>query len=142
MKKYYILSFFRVFFLIGISIFTFSGLNAQITGKVFIDLNFNGLKETNEPILQGATIRFFKYYDFRVNQEVLCETTTDALGNYSMSPGYFPVRIELVLEPKELSLKNIEELIGFETGHLYGSKDLIFKKDGIHDFGIQVPIGN
>ncbi len=95
-----------------------------------------------DPNPRAATIRFFKYYDFRVNQEVLCETTTDALGNYSMSPGYFPVRIELVLEPKELSLKNIEELIGFETGHLYGSKDLIFKKDGIHDFGIQVPIGN
>lgn len=104
-----------------------TGSPNQISGMVYIDLNKNGIKETNEPIVQGALIRFYKYYDYKLNEEVLCEAITDAAGSYTVSPGYFPVRIQCADN---------------EFDHLYGDTDLVLTEGGTIDFGIQLPLGN
>ncbi|MFY8127216.1 MAG: SdrD B-like domain-containing protein, partial [Chitinophagaceae bacterium] len=57
-------------------------LQAQITGAVFRDFNGNGVKDTNEPLVSGVTVRAYN------TAGTLCGTTTTSgttSPNYSLT---------------------------------------------------------
>lgn len=81
MNKFLFLSFFIV--LAHVS-------QAQITGKVFRDLNADGIQQANEPDIQGVVVNAFD-----ATNTILNTTTTAANGSYSL-PYTVPVRLEFM----------------------------------------------
>lgn len=114
--------------------------NAQIKGRVFVDMNSNGIKESNEPAIQGAFIKVYRYSPEKIHKDEILKVVSDANGNYNFSPSSYPVRIKLVFEPSKYYLIPGKIFIQIPEGDLYGVNDVIIKNEGIHDFGLKYPL--
>lgn len=67
-----------------------------ISGFVFEDLNFNGIREAGEPGIAGKTISVYSTCDALLNSSIDASysTTTDTAGYYTILVPHFQVRIE------------------------------------------------
>lgn len=115
--------------------------NAQVKGRVFVDVNSNGLREVIEPFVPNAPIKVYRYSPEKYYSVAIAETKTDAEGNYSIFPSSYPVRIELAISPGKFPLNSGNFSILISEGNIYGKKDIVMEKDGIHDFNLKVPVG-
>lgn len=79
---------------------------AQISGKVFRDLNADGMQQAAEPSIAGAVINA---YD--ANNTLLNTTTTAANGTYSI-PYTVPVRVEFELPITSTCFMQVKDYCG------------------------------
>lgn len=114
--------------------------NAQVKGRVFVDVNSNGLREANEANVPNAVVKIYSLSSEKNFNVAIAETKTDAEGNYSISPTSYPVRIELAIPPGKFPLNGNLSIL-MPQGDLYGTNSVVMEKSGIHNFCLKVPVG-
>ena len=131
----------KLFFTLNIMAFFCLSLQAQVTGKVFLDLNKNGTQEAEEPAMQNVTVKAYKFSSITSVQPLLVQCKTDVLGNYSISPGSFPVKLITEWEVTTPVLPSGKEILQATEGNLFGNSDILVTAKGIVNFPIQLPVG-
>ena len=131
----------KLFFTLNMTAIFCLGLSAQISGKVFLDLNKSGTQESDEPSMPHVTIKAYKFSAITSVQPLLVQVETDVLGNYSISPGSFPVKLMLEWTAASAILPSGKEILAPTAGNLFGKDDAIIQSVTIVNFPIQLPVG-
>lgn len=114
--------------------------NAQIKGRVFVDVNSNGVREANEPNVPNAVVKFYSQSSEKNYNVAIAETKTDAEGNYNLFSPSYPVRIELAIPTGKFPLNGNLSIL-MPQGDLYGTNSVVMGKSEIHNFSLKVPVG-
>ncbi len=114
--------------------------NAQISGKVFVDVNQNGRFDASEFLIRGAQIKVYSYNTSTSIHPLQLIATSDPFGNFNIYPSSYPVKIELVLDPQPFPLLPSKGFIQLADRELYPFPGLIFNKPGSHLFALPVNI--
>lgn len=129
----------QTLFVIALSAYCSTTVNAQISGHVFRDFNGDGIRQTNEPLVNGIVVRAY------LANGTLCGSTVStgiASPNYSLNGcGTDSVRLEFVI-PEDGVVCGLSNLVDFSStsGTSYGSSVQFVQGNstGVH-FAINAP---
>ncbi len=115
-------------------------VNAQISGKVFVDLNQNGRFDQNEIIVQKAQINVYQFDPITTMHPLLLTIHSDPFGNFNFYPSSFPIKMELILQPQPFPLLPGKGFIKLPDRELYPFPGLIIIQPGIHNIPLPVNV--
>ena len=115
-------------------------LNAQISGKVFVDLNQNGRFDQNEIVVQKAQINVYQFDPNTTKHPLLMTLQSDPFGNFNFFPSNYPIKMELILRPQQFPLLPGKGYINLPDRELYPFPGLVINQPGIHNLPLPVNI--
>ena len=101
----------RTFMPINSNELSFEVINRKISGRVYIDVDEDGVKHGNEKPLQNISVSLYKIID-ELNQELVDETQTLESGVYTfenLEKGFYRVRLAYDNENYDLTLRYATE---------------------------------
>ncbi|MBK8557080.1 MAG: hypothetical protein IPL65_15500 [Lewinellaceae bacterium] len=115
-----------------------STLNAQITGTVFRDFNGDGVQQAGEPGRGGIIVKAYTNATLPAKDVFLVQTTTNANGQYTLSPPSYPVRLEFSI-PTGLCNLDPDQDFPAPNGATYGTATQFALAPGVYNFIINYP---
>lgn len=115
-------------------------VEAQVSGKVFVDLNHNGKFDLNEIVVQKAQINVYQYDPNTTKHPLLMTLQSDPFGNFNFYPSDFPIKMELILQPQPFPLLPGKGHVKLPDRELYPFPGLIINQSGLYNLPLPVNI--